>query len=101
MLFIFNSFILLKSFLEGPLTRIVAKCSGNIIKNVRCVRIPNSGGMTGIEAACTLGAVSGDAERNMEVLESVTKEGLDKSVAFLREWYVQQKSKGCANEKIS
>ncbi len=27
---------------------IVAKCSGNIIKNVRCVIIPNSGGLKGI-----------------------------------------------------
>ncbi len=65
--------------------RIVAKCSGNIIKNVRCVRIPNSGGMTGIEAAVSLGAISGDAERCMEVLEAVTPEGLEKTVEFLRE----------------
>ncbi|MBQ3231273.1 MAG: serine dehydratase subunit alpha family protein [Clostridia bacterium] len=65
--------------------RIVAKCSGNMIKNVRCVRIPNSKGMTGIEAACTLGALAGDAERHMEVLEAVTSEGLKKTVAFLAE----------------
>ncbi len=65
--------------------RIVAKCSGNIIKNVRCVRIPNSGGMTGIEAAVSLGAIAGDAERCMEVLEAVTPEGLEKTVEFLRE----------------
>ena len=32
---------------------ITAKCSGNIIKNVRCVIIPNSGGLTGIEAGCS------------------------------------------------
>ena len=37
---------------------ILARCSGNIIKNVRCVRIPNSGGMTGIEAACALGVAA-------------------------------------------
>ena len=55
--------------------RITAYCSGNIIKNVRCVRIPNSGGMTGIEAACALGALAGNAQRNMEVLESVSDEG--------------------------
>jgi len=71
--------------LGGGLKRIVAKCSGNIIKNVRCVRIPNSGGMTGIEAACALGAIAGDAQRHMEVLEGVTKEGLEKTVAFLKE----------------
>ena len=32
--------------------RIIAKCTGNMIKNVRCVTIPNSGGLTGIETAC-------------------------------------------------
>lgn len=48
---------------------IVARCSGNMIKNVRCVTIPNSGGMTGIEAACILGALAGDAAAGMEVLE--------------------------------
>lgn len=63
--------------------RIVAKCSGNIIKNVRCVRIPNSEGMTGIEAACALGALAGDAERNMGVLEAVTPEGLKSTVHFI------------------
>ena len=31
--------------------KIIAKCSGNMIKNVRCVTIPNSGGLTGIETA--------------------------------------------------
>ena len=62
-----------------------AQCSGNIIKNVRCVRIPNSQGLTGIEAACTLGAVCGDAGRLMEVLEAVTPEGLSQTVQFLRE----------------
>lgn len=63
--------------------RIVAKCSGNIIKNVRCVRIPNSEGMTGIEAACALGALAGDSTRNMEVLEAVNREGLKKTIHFL------------------
>ncbi len=73
------------ALLDGEPEYITAKCSGNIIKNVRCVRIPNSGGMTGVEAACALGAISGDAERNMEVLEAVTDEGLKSTVAFLSE----------------
>ena len=63
---------------------ILARCSGNIIKNVRCVRIPNSGGMTGIESACALGALAGDAARSMEVLEGVTQEGINKTNAFLK-----------------
>lgn len=64
--------------------KIIAKCSGNIIKNVRCVRIPNSGGMTGIEAACVLGALCGDLDREMEVLEAVTEEGLGEAVEFIK-----------------
>jgi len=54
--------------------RIIVKCSGNMIKNVRCVQIPNSDGMVGIEAAAALGAFGGDANQEMEVLESVTKD---------------------------
>lgn len=55
--------------------RIVARCSGNIVKNVRCVIIPNSRGLTGIEAGVVLGAVAGDAALNMEVLSKVDEEG--------------------------
>ncbi len=63
---------------------ILARCSGNIIKNVRCVRIPNSGGMTGIEAACALGALAGDPTREMEVLEEVIPEEQAATAAFLQ-----------------
>lgn len=52
-------------------TKVIALCSGNIIKNVRCVKIPHSGGMVGIEEAVLLGAVGGDPDREMEVLTSV------------------------------
>lgn len=72
-------------FLSDKPDRITARCSGNIIKNVRCVRIPNSNGMTGVEAACVLGALCGDASRNMEVLEAVTDIGREETLAFLRE----------------
>ncbi len=52
--------------------RMVARCSGNMIKNVRCVQIPHSGGMQGIETAVLLGAVGGDAAAEMEVLSTAT-----------------------------
>ena len=70
--------------LKGEPTEIVALCSGNMIKNVRCVSIPNSGGLIGIEAAVTLGAFGGDCGRNMEVLEAVTPENLEKTKEFLK-----------------
>lgn len=65
--------------------KILARCSGNIIKNVRCVRIPNSRGMVGIEAACSLGAICGDPNRLMEVLEAVTDDGLQEACRFISE----------------
>ncbi len=74
--------------------KIIARCSGNIIKNVRCVRIPNSGGLTGIEAACALGAIAGDHTRHMEVLEAVTPEGLERAKSFLQ-------GGGCTVELLS
>lgn len=70
--------------LDNP-TEIIARCSGNMIKNVRCVTIPNSGGMTGIESACALGAFGGDSSRIMEVLEAVTPDSLNVAKEFLKE----------------
>jgi len=52
--------------------RVDVRCSGNIIKNVKGVTVPNSGGMKGIEAAAVLGIIGGDADRKLEVLQSVT-----------------------------
>ena len=60
-----------RELLSGAPVSIVARCSGNIIKNVRCVAIPNSNGMIGIEAAVALGAFGGNSELGMEVLEAV------------------------------
>ena len=48
--------------------------SGNIIKNVKSVVVPNTGGLRGIEAAAAAGAVAGDAKRELEVISSVTEE---------------------------
>ena len=38
------------------------KVSGNIIKNVKSVIVPNTGGMRGIAAALCAGVIAGDAE---------------------------------------
>ncbi len=54
-------------------------CSGNIIKNVKGVIVPNSGGLKGIDAAAALGIVGGDASRELEVLEGVTEADIEKT----------------------
>ena len=54
--------------LEGEVRRITVQASGNMIKNVRSVTIPHSHGMTGIEAAVSLGCAVCDPSLGMEVL---------------------------------
>lgn len=48
--------------------------SGNIIKNVKSVIVPNSGGRRGIEAAASVGILAGKEELGLEVLSQVSKE---------------------------
>lgn len=54
-------------------------CSGNIIKNVQGVTVPNSGGLKGIDVAATLGVVGGKATKCLEVLSSVTEDDIAKT----------------------
>ena len=58
---------------EDPV-RIAARCSGNIIKNVKGVVVPNCGGMKGIDTAVVAGALYGDSSKGLEVLSSVTSD---------------------------
>lgn len=62
------------SVLDEFPNHIYARCSANIIKNVKSVVIPNSGGRKGLAAAAILGAIVGHPERELEVLESATDE---------------------------
>ena len=52
--------------------RVEVKVSGNIIKNVKSVVIPNTDGLHGIEAAVAAGIIAGKAEKCLETLGSVT-----------------------------
>ena len=54
--------------------QVVSTCSGNIVKNVKGVVVPATGGLRGIEAGTLIGAVGGDPARELEVLTSVTDE---------------------------
>lgn len=57
--------------------------SGNIIKNVKSVFVPNSGNMVGIEVAAAMGALAGDANQELMVLSKVTPEEMVKVREFL------------------
>ena len=48
--------------------------SGNIIKNVKSVVVPNTGGLHGIAAAVCTGVVAGKADKQLEVISCVSQE---------------------------
>ena len=48
--------------------------SGNILKNVKSVTVPNTGGMHGIDAACAIGVIAGDKDKKLEVISKVSNE---------------------------
>lgn len=47
--------------------------SGNIIKNVKSVVVPSTGGMTGIESAAAAGIISGRCDMKLELLSGIDK----------------------------
>lgn len=54
--------------------KVKIEVSGNIIKNVKSVIVPNSGGRKGVGAAAVLGILAGKEELELEVVSQVTKE---------------------------
>ena len=48
--------------------------SGNIIKNVKSVVVPNTGGLHGMEAAVCAGIVAGDADKELQVISRIPRE---------------------------
>lgn len=64
-------------------------CSGNLIKNVRAVIVPNSGGRKGLEIAAALGIVGGDSDLQLEVLSQITDEQRQQAVEFVARDLIQ------------
>lgn len=57
--------------------------SGNIIKNVKSVIVPNTNGMKGLKASVAIGIIGGDASKELEVIANVTPEQKQKTQEFL------------------
>jgi len=67
---------------ELPL-RIDIYVSGNMIKNVKSVTIPNSEGMIGIEAAVALGLSAGDSKKELMVISDLSKKDIQNAKHYL------------------
>lgn len=51
---------------------VLVEASGNIIKNVKSVVVPNTNNLKGIEAAAAAGIVAGQSDKILEVISEVT-----------------------------
>ena len=56
--------------------RVEIEVSGNIIKNVKSVIVPNTGGLRGLEVAAAAGIVAGDAAKELKVISEVSTEAV-------------------------
>ena len=63
--------------------QVVVEASGNIIKNVKSVVVPNTGGRRGLSAAAAIGIVAGDPDKELEVISQVTAAQQEELAAFL------------------
>ncbi len=69
--------------------RIRAEVSGNIIKNVKSVVVPNSGGLKGIHAAIAAGVAAGDAGRILQVISDVPAERHEAIAAYSQDTSIE------------
>ncbi len=60
--------------LGGEPRKAEIRASANIIKNVKSVVVPNTGGLRGISAAAAAGIASGNADAELQVLSALTEE---------------------------
>lgn len=74
---------ILGELLMGYPERINARFTGNIIKNVKSVIVPATGGRHGIEAAIAAGLASGRPDKRLEVLTVLTADDEPKIDALL------------------
>ena len=58
--------------------------SGNIIKNVKSVVVPNTGGLRGLAAAAAAGIVAGDPDAALQVISKVTEEDHKRIAEYLK-----------------
>ena len=74
-----------RSVLGALPDRIRVEASGNIIKNVKSVVVPNTGGRCGIAAAAAIGVLGGDEQAKLQVISNVTEEAAGQLGPYLEQ----------------
>lgn len=80
-----------RDILQKVPSRCLVEVSGNIIKNVKSVIVPNTNGLKGIEAAVAAGIVAGDANKVLEVIADVKEDEIIKIKEYLEQAEIEVK----------
>lgn len=72
-----------RDVLEEPVKRCLVEVSGNIVKNVKSVVVPNTNGLKGIDAAVAAGIVAGNTDKLLEVIADIKDDEILKITNFL------------------
>lgn len=80
-----------RDILQKVPSRCLVEVSGNIIKNVKSVIVPNTNGLKGIEAAVAAGIVAGDANKVLEVIADVKEDEIVKIKEYLEQAEIEVK----------
>ena len=76
---------IVKEVLGGLPTDVKIHVSGNIIKNVKSVKVPNTNGKVGIRVAAAIGLVAGDSRKELEVIANSKEEDVLKLESYMEE----------------
>lgn len=74
-----------KKYVDFDIKSVKINVSGNIIKNVKSVMVPNTSGLRGIKAAAAAGIVAGNADKELEVLAGIDEQGKNAIAKFINE----------------
>lgn len=83
-----------KKYLEAIPDRVVIEASGNLIKNVKSVIVPNTCGMKGMPAAAAAGIIAGNPDRLLEVIADVKPEQKDEIKDYIEKHDIEVKLAG-------
>ena len=78
-----------RSYLGELPDRITVRASGNIIKNVKSVVVPNTGGRRGIAAAAAIGVLGGDEDARLQVISGVTPEIIEQLGSYMEQTEIE------------
>ena len=74
---------ILKDLLDKLPSKIDIFVSGNILKNVKSVVVPNTNGLRGIKAAVAIGVIAGNKDLKLECISKVSAKDIENTLSYM------------------